>query len=302
VSKRKGRYNMPGLGRGFDALIPQNFDSSILVAEDERVQKLAVESLVPRTDQPRQSFDEAALQELADSIRTHGVLLPLVVTTLGNGKYQIIAGERRWRAARIAGLKTLPAIVRTLKELEQLEVALIENVQRVDLAPLEQALSVERLHQQFSLPYDTVAKRLGKAPSTVANIVRLLQLPAPALESLSAGHITEGHARAILALRDYPEKQLALLAGIEKQGWSVRQAERYATGVKSGAQTEKAVRQRVATETPATRSLSRRLGTSVQVRRTAHGGRLELAFSSDAELERILKLLSDRKQPLAILA
>jgi len=286
---------MPGLGRGFDALIPQNFDSSILVAEDERVQKLPVDSITPRTDQPRQNFDEAALQELADSIRTHGVLLPLVVTVIGDGKYQIIAGERRWRAAKMADLKTLPAIVRTLKELEQLEVALIENVQRVDLAPLEQALSVERLHQQFSLPYDTIAKRLGKAPSTVANIVRLLQLPAPALESLRASRITEGHARAILSLKDYPDKQLALLASIEKQGWSVRQAERYATSVKSGVQSEKAVRQRVATETPATRSLSKRLGTSVQIRRTAHGGRLELAFTSDEELQRILEVLAGRK-------
>lgn len=286
---------MPGLGRGFDALIPQNFDSSILVAEDERVQKLPIETIVPRTDQPRQNFDESALRELADSIHTHGVLLPLVVTALDGGKYQIIAGERRWRAAKMAGLKTLPAIVRTLKELEQLEVALIENVQRVDLAPIEQALSVERLHQQFSLPYDSIAKRLGKAPSTVANIVRLLQLPAPALESLSAGRITEGHARAILALKDYPDKQLTLLSSIEKQGWSVRQAERYATSVKSGVQTEKAARQRVATETPATRALSKRFGTSVQIRRTAHGGRLELAFASDEELQRILELLAGRR-------
>lgn len=286
---------MPGLGRGFDALIPQNFDSSILVAEDERVQKLPIDSITPRSDQPRQNFDETALQELADSIRTHGVLLPLVVTVIGGGKYQIIAGERRWRAAKMAGLKTLPAIVRTLKELEQLEVALIENVQRVDLAPLEQALSVERLHQQFSLPYDVIAKRLGKAPSTLANIVRLLQLPAQALESLTAGRITEGHARAILSLKDYPDKQFALLASIEKQGWSVRQAERYATSIKSGVQNEKIVRQRVATETPATRSLSKRLGTSVQIRRTAHGGRLELAFTSDEELQRILEVLAARK-------
>lgn len=285
---------MPGLGRGFDALIPQNFDSSILVAEDERVQKLAIDTITPRTDQPRQSFDETALRELADSIRTHGVLLPLVVTAAGDGKYQIIAGERRWRAAKIAGLTTLPAIVRTLKELEQLEVALIENVQRVDLAPLEQALSVERLHQQFSLPYDLIAKRLGKAPSTVANIVRLLQLPAEALESLSAGRISEGHARAILALKGYPDKQLDLLKSIEKQGWSVRQAERYVTSIKSGVQGEKAVRQRVSTETPATRTLSKRLGTPVHIRRTARGGRLELAFTSDDELERILKLLADR--------
>src|SRR6185437_1445170 len=137
--------------------------------------------------------------------------MPLVVTALKDDTYQIIAGERRWRAAKIARLKTLPAIVRTLKELEQLEIALVENVQRVDLQPVEQAVSIERLHQQFSLPYESIAKRLGKAPSTVANIVRLLQLPPAALESLSLGRISEGHARAILALKDFPEKQVALL-------------------------------------------------------------------------------------------
>jgi len=280
-----------GLGRGFDSLIPQNFDSSILVSEDERVQKLPIEQIVPRADQPRQNFDDTALQELADSIRTHGILMPLVVTAREGGTYQIIAGERRWRAAKIAELKTLPAIVRTVKELEQLEIALIENVQRVDLAPAEQAVSIERLHQQFSLPYEAIAKRLGKAPSTVANIVRLLQLPSEALESLSLDRISEGHARAILALKDFPEKQAALLASIEKHGWSVRQAERYVNSVKSGVKTEQAVRQRVATETPATKSLSKRLGTPVQIRRTAHGGRVELAFKSDEDLKRIIKLL-----------
>src|SRR5258708_6521756 len=213
-----------GLGRGFDTLIPQNFDTSILVNEDERIQKIAIEKIVPRIGQPRQTFDETALQELADSIRAHGVLQPLVVTIITPDQYQIVAGERRWRASKIAGLKTLPVIVRTLKELEQLEIALIENVQRVDLSPIEQAVSIERLHQQFSMPYDTIAKRLGKAPSTLANIVRLLQLPDAARSSLVAGKITEGHARAILAIKDWPDKQSALLQNIEKQGWYVRQA------------------------------------------------------------------------------
>ncbi len=283
-----------GLGRGFDALIPQNFDTSILIAEDERIQKLPTGKITPRADQPRQHFDETALHELADSIRTHGILSPLVVTSHGDGTYRIIAGERRWRAAMMVGLETLPAIVRTLQELEQLEVALIENVQRVDLAPLEQAVSVERLHQQFSLPYDSIAKRLGKAPSTLANIVRLLQLPPIARESLASGHITEGHARAVLALKDFPDKQLALLASIEKQGWSVRQAERYVTSVKAGHKSEKAARKRVQTETPETRALGKRFRTSVYIHRTAHGGRLELAFATDEDLARILKLLHEK--------
>ena len=280
-----------GLGRGFDALIPQNFDASILVAEDERVQKLPIEALSPRAEQPRQHFDETALQELADSIRTHGVLLPLVVTSKGDGTYQIIAGERRWRAAKIAGLKTLPAIVRTLKELEQLEIALIENVQRVDLAPLEQAVSIERLHQQFSMPYETIAKRLGKAKSTVANIVRLLQLPQPAQEALIAGKLFEGHARAILALKDTPGKQETLLDYILNRGWSIRQAEQYVVSVKAGFRDEKTAKQRVATETPETKVLSKRFKAPVRIKRTAHGGRLEIGFQSDEELNRLTKLL-----------
>jgi ParB family chromosome partitioning protein len=280
-----------GLGRGFDTLIPQDFDASILVSEDERVQKLAVDLLVPRAEQPRQYFDKAALEELANSIRVHGVLLPLVVMPVGNGTYQIVAGERRWRAAKIAKLSTLPAIVRTLKELEQLEIALVENVQRVDLAPLEQAVSIERLHQQFALSYEAIAKRLGKAPSTVTNIVRLLQLSPEARDALNEKRITEGHARAILALKDYPAKQQLLLDGIQKQGWSVRQAERYVTSVKAGIKNEKVVKQRVETETPATKLLSSRFRAPVHIRRTAHGGKLEITFGSDQELERIMNLL-----------
>ncbi len=280
-----------GLGRGFDALIPQNFDASILVAEDERVQKLPVDAVVPRTNQPRQNFDEAALHELAESIKTHGILLPLVVTSKGDGSYQIIAGERRWRAAKIAGLKTLPAIVRTLRELEQLEIALIENVQRVDLAPLEQAVSIERLHQQFSLPYESIAKRLGKATSTIANIVRLLQLPPAAQDALVYTRISEGHARAILALKGYPDKQAVLLQNIEKQGWSVRQAEQYVVSVKSGFRDDGIAKKRVATETPETRVLSKRFGAPVRIRRTAHGGKLEITFASDDDLARIVGIL-----------
>ncbi len=281
-----------GLGRGFDALIPQDFDASILVREDERVQKIAVDAIVPRADQPRRHFDETALQELSASIRMHGVLLPLVVTPAGDGAYQIIAGERRWRAAKMAELATLPVIVRTLKELEQLEIALVENVQRVDLAPLEQAVSIERLHQQFALSYDDIAKRLGKASSTVVNVVRLLQLPSKAREALESGIITEGHARAVLALKEYPDKQTALLENIERHNWSVRQAERFVTSVKAGVKDEVAAKQRVSLETPTTKVLSERFRTPVFIRRTARGGKLEITFKSDRELERITKLLS----------
>jgi ParB family transcriptional regulator, chromosome partitioning protein len=281
-----------GLGRGFDSLIPQNFDASLLVSEDERIQKIPIDKLVPRSGQPRQQFDETALKELADSIQVHGILLPLVVIPASNGTYKIIAGERRWRAAKMAKLEKLPVIVRSLKELEQLEIALIENVQRVDLTPLEEAISIERLHQQFALSYESIAMRLGKASSTIANIVRLLQLPADARNALIEGRITEGHARTILALKDFPEKQTTLLASIIRFGWSVRQTERYVTSIKSGINDEVAVRQRVKTVSPLTKSLSQRFRTPVYIRRTAHGGRLEISFKSDKELERIMKLLS----------
>lgn len=282
-----------GLGRGFDALIPQNVDTALLFDDQERVQKIAVTALVPNPHQPRTVFDEEALQQLADSIKQYGILQPLVVTPEGQGTYAIIAGERRWRAARLAGEAKVPVIVRTTKELEQLEIALVENVQRVDLSPLEQAVSIEHLHQQFSMTYEAIAKRLGKASSTVNNIVRLLQLPEAARDALHNGQIFEGHARAILSLKDMPEKQAELLAQIKRHGWSVRQAEQFVTSVKEGFKETKATHQRMQTQTPATKKLSKKLGGNpVHIRRMAKGGKLEIAFASDEELERILASLS----------
>jgi ParB family chromosome partitioning protein len=281
----------PGLGRGFDALLPQNFDTSLLLTDDDRIQKVTVDKVQPNASQPRTHFDDEALEQLASSIRQFGILQPLVVRPLSGGNFEIVAGERRYRAAKLAGLDKVPVIVRSTKELEQLEIALIENVQRVDLSPLEQAVSIERLHQQFSLHYDAIAKRLGKASSTINNIVRLLQLPASAREALAEKKITEGHARAILSLKDAPERQEELLWSIINEGWNVRQAERYVTSHKSGVVEKKAVRARVETETRETKALSKRLGTAVQIRRTAKGGKLELQFKSDEDLERLLGLL-----------
>lgn len=280
-----------GLGRGFDALIPKDFDNTVLLSQDERVQKIAVDKLSPNPDQPRQSFDETALQELADSVQQHGILLPLVVTATKDG-YYIVAGERRWRAAKLAKLATVPAIVRTLKEIEQLEISLIENVQRVDLSPMEQAVSIERLHGQFNQTYDQIAKRLGKAGSTVSNTVRLLQLPPDALKALNANDISEGHARCILALKDKPEQQAHLLKSIIANSWSVRQAERYVTSIKQGVKDETTAQARVEAENPMTKALSKRLGTPVHVRRLAHGGKLEITFKSDEELEKIIELFA----------
>ncbi len=280
-----------GLGRGFDSLIPQDFDSTVLLDEHERIQKLFVTDVVPNPDQPRKHFDKTALQELADSIKRHGLLQPIVVTPVEHKKYCIIAGERRWRAAGLAGLKQVPAIVRNAQELERLEIALIENVQRVDLSPLEQAASVSRLHDQFSMDYGEIAKRLGKAVTTIHNIVRLLHLPTAAQYALQAEHITEGHARAILALKS-EARQLELLKLIQKNGWTVRQAEQYVTAHKSGAKTSTAARQRLETTTTATKELSQFIKAPVSIKRTARGGKLEIAFKSDPDLARILKKLS----------
>lgn len=279
-----------GLGRGFDSLIPQNFDNSLLLDEAERVQRLPIAKIQPDKDQPRQHFDQEALNELAVSIKNHGILQPLVVTPHGDD-YQIIAGERRWRAARLAKLSSVPAIVRSIKEQERLEIALIENVQREDLSALEQAASIERLHQQFNLTYEQIGKRLGKSVPSVSNTVRLLQLPPAAQLALSQKRINEGHARAILALKDTPEQQAQLLEAIEDNGWSVRQAERFVAGVKAGIKDKKDASARVSTETPETKLLSQRLSTQVQVRRTARGGKLEIGFKTDEELAGLFERL-----------
>lgn len=279
-----------GLGRGFEALLPTDFDKSILLTSDDRIEKIPVVQIQASPYQPRRHFDETALMELAASIKRHGVVQPLVVTPIKNGKYILIAGERRWRASQLAGLKTVPALVRDSKELEQLEIALIENVQRVDLSPLEQAVSIERLHEQFSLSYESISQRLGKAPSTVNNTVRLLQLPEAAREALTTSKISEGHARAILALKNDTKRQQYLLETIITQGWSVRQAERFVSSVKAGVKETDKAHARVETETPATKTLSKKLGTPVHIRRTARGGKLEISFKTDHELNHILGL------------
>lgn len=279
-----------GLGRGFDALIPTDFDNSILDEPSEKVQKVDRTKVRPNPDQPRKHFDDQALTELSASIKQYGIVQPLVVTQHDKG-YIIIAGERRWRAAGLAGLDKVPVIVRSHKELEQLEIALIENVQRVDLSPLEQAVSIQKLHQQFSLGYDAIAKRLGKAPTTINNIVRLLQLPTDAKQALIEGKISEGHARSILALKDLPDKQQELLTSIMSYGWSVRQAEQFVTTTKQGAKTPKETSARMATTTKETKQLEDTLKAPVSIRRTARGGRLELHFTSEDDLKRIIAQL-----------
>ncbi len=273
------------LGRGFDSLIPQNFDSTILASESEKIISIKIDDLVANPEQPRLIFNDEELTGLASSIKEHGILQPLVVTPNGQ-QYYIIAGERRWRAAKKAGLKAVPGIVRTTKQLQRLELALVENVQRVNLSPLEQAASIEYLHDQFSLNYDTIAKKLGKASTTIKNTARLIRLPEEVKQALTEKKITEGHARSILAIKDL-KSQLQLLNLIISNGWSVRQAERFVTAQKEGAKTQTDAKKKVATTSPQTVRLTKVLNTPVSLRRTAKGGKLEISFKDDEELKRL---------------
>jgi ParB family transcriptional regulator, chromosome partitioning protein len=286
-----------GLGKGFDVLMPQGVSPILTEVEGERVQNLFISRIFANPDQPRRSFDEKALGELADSIKQHGVLQPIIVTPADEpGTYQIIAGERRWRASKLAGLEKVPAIVRTPKELEKLELAIVENMQRVDLSPLEEAASIQRLHDLFSQGYDAIAKRLGKAESTISNIVRLLTLPPAAQDALQQKKISEGHARSILALKDFPEAQEQLLLLIQKHGWSVRQAEQFVVATKAGAKDTETAQKRTKSSTPATEALSKSWNRPVTIKHTAKGGRLEIGFTNQEDLDKLLAFLESLKK------
>lgn len=280
---------MKGLGKGLDNLIPVDLDQSLLFGT-EKIQQIPIAKIITNPDQPRKFFDQTSLDELAQSIKRHGIVQPLVVTKSGDN-YRIVAGERRFRAARIAELQEVPAIVRSMKDLEELEISLIENVQRVDLSPLEQAISIQKLHDQFSLGFDKIAERLGKATTTVHNIVRLLGLPNDAKDALNTGTISEGHARCILALKD-KKQQKDLLEKIIMNKWSVRQAEQYVTAIKQATKQEKsptAISERMAISNPQTIKLGQKLETKVTIKHMAKGGRLELHFSDSQQLEQIIK-------------
>jgi ParB family transcriptional regulator, chromosome partitioning protein len=284
----------PSLGRGLGALISEDLDRSILQDDIERVQKILITDIVPNPDQPRRIFDQTALEEMAQSIEQHGVVQPIIVVPQGKG-YRIVAGERRWRAAQLAKLTQMPAIVRSMQELEEIELSLIENVQRVDLSPLEQALSVYKLQQQFNMGLDEIAAKLGKATSTISNLTRLLQLPDSAREALRTGRISEGHARAILSLKAWPDKQEDLLRSIENNNWTVRQAEQFATAAKAGADAQ-AAKGRTTSETRLTRDLGKKLGTKVQIKHTAKGGQLIIRFNSDDHLDQISRQIGSNSQ------
>ncbi len=270
------------LGKGLSQLIAEQYDMAPSQA--------AVSDIEPNQRQPRHEFRDESLQELAASIREFGVLQPPIVRPKAEGKYELIAGERRLRAAKLAGLDTVPIVLRSAGNQSSLEIALIENIQREDINALECALAYRVLITEFDLTQEQVADKVGKSRAAVANTLRLLRLPAPILEGLRQGMITEGHARALLAHGD-EARQLALYEQIVSRGLSVRDVERAA---------EKKLRRGRETPEPSHEddslqdALSVFLGARTKIARGPVGGKITVEFYSDEDLERILETLGFR--------
>jgi ParB family chromosome partitioning protein len=273
-----------GLGRGLDALIEK--------PPAEAVRSLPVASLHPNRLQPRTHFDETAIEELTESIRTQGIVQPLVVTPEGES-WTIIAGERRWRAARRAGLEEVPVVVREVADArELLELALVENLQRSDLNPLEEAEAYAALQEKFGLSQEEVAGRVGKARTTVTNALRLLRLPEEVRDLLREGKLTAGQARPLLALPG-EEEQIRLAARAVREGLSARDLERLAAP-RERPQPKKPDRPMEVHTAAAEEKLTRRLQTRVEIRRQGKGGHLRIHFHSEEELMRLYDVLIDR--------
>lgn len=288
-----------GLGRSFDSLLPsemisEEFDPT--ASQDEKISELrhlSLADITPDPSQPRKHFDEEALAEMAISIKEHGILQPLIVVPSVKG-YVIVAGERRWRAANLAGLVKVPVLIRTLSDQHKLEVSLIENVQRRDLNPLETATAYLKLRDQFNLKLEEISQRVGgKSIAVISNTIRLLALPKAAKQALLDGHISEGHARQILALESDVDMQAILLKHITTEGWSVRRAEQFVIGYKKGNLGEKkaAAVTSTQTETDFTKSLATRLNMPVKVKTTAKGGQLIISFKNEQDLDKIKQII-----------
>lgn len=282
-----------GLGRGFDSLIPTELDVAVspAVQTNDSVLQIEVGKIVPNPHQPRTHFDEADLKDLSGSIKSHGILQPLVVSDLKDGRYELIAGERRLRASKLAGLSKVPVIVRSFDQQQKLEMALIENIQRSNLNPIEAAIAYKKLGAEFNLTLDQIGERVGKAKSTVSNAMRLLQLPKDALEAVAKGQISEAHGRAILATED-PNRQHELLGAIINQGLNVRQAEEFARQGRQPAGEHEGRAGRPsnapAHDNPLADSLSAYLDARVQLQSKSEGGRIVIEYSSDDELKSIV--------------
>ena len=277
-----------GLGRGLGALLSSPSSASSAEAPGAATIELPIDAIAPNPQQPRKDFDDKALQDLAASLRQSGVLQPVVVRRLGDG-YQLIVGERRWRAARLAGITRIPAVIREVSDAESLELALVENLLREDLNPMEEAEAYQRLLAEFGWTQEELAQRVARDRSSVANCLRLLKLPELIQTDLRAARLTMGHARALLSL-DSPADQLRLREQILAHSWSVRTTE-------EGVQAKRA--------RPARRQLRRSpelaavedalrvaLATRVRLVGSERAGRIEIAYSSREELDRLVELIT----------
>lgn len=285
-----------GLGKGLGALFETDAQKVFEAPQtsSDNVIMLKISKVEPNKEQPRKVFDEEKLEILSESIKIHGVIQPIIVKEAKGGYYQIIAGERRWRASRMAGLKEIPAIIRTYDEMTAMEVALIENLQREDLNPIEEALGYKSLLDEFSLTQENVSQRVGKSRSAVANSLRLLSLGEEVQNMLSEGTISGGHARAILSVA--AEKQLEFANQIIDLGLSVRQAEKAARSIneepkKEKAKSEKNIALEMQIKEIQTR-LSSSLGTKVKITDGNKKGKIEIEYYGREDFERLLNLLN----------
>ena len=285
-----------GLGRGFDSLIPatlidETFDPT--ASQDgklSRLVELPVDKVIADPNQPRRFFDEKALAELTESVREHGVVQPIVVTADGD-KYMIVAGERRYRASQQAGLKTVPAIVRTLSAQHRLEISLIENLQRRDLNPIETATAYVKLRDQFNMTLEQIGARVGgKSTSTVSNTLRLLKLPQAVKEAIFNGRLSEGQARPIIGLPE--EDAVELMERIIREDWSVRRIEQWITLNKSAKKLGDKAPEADNPHQSAIDHLSSRLKAPVTINTNAKGaGKITISFKSEEEFQQIQSLL-----------
>lgn len=271
------------LGRGLAALIPGAAATNASTNTQAGLRQVPIERIHPNRSQPRKHFEEERLQELATSIEARGVLQPLVVRRRGEG-YELVAGERRWRAAARAGLKEVPVIVKELSDSEAIQVALIENIQRQDLDPLEEAEAFSRLIEEYGLHQEQVADAVGRSRSSVANTLRLLKLPAPIVRMMGDGRLTAGHARALMTLAS-EEAMSKLAEQIIDRKLSVRDAERQARLLHAK---KKCTEKRSTSETNVEERLQRSLGTKVRLRQRRGKGRIEVYFHSLDQLDDLL--------------
>ena len=283
----KRKFN--ALGRGLDALISSD---DVTAEGGSTINEIAISQIEANPNQPRRDFDQEALHELSRSISEIGIIQPITLRQTGPESYQIIAGERRWRASQMAGLDTIPAYIRTIDDENVMEMALVENIQREDLNAIEIALAYQQLMQQEGMTQEKVAERVGKSRVAVANYIRLLRLPAQVQMALQKREIDMGHARALVAL-DNAEQQLELYNEIVKQGLSVRQVEELAKKLKDG-QALKAANKGAKSSLPGEFSLLRKgleelLGTKVSLQMGAAGnGKISISFDNEEQLEHIM--------------